>query len=250
MIINRIVNALRRQDWITVIIETLIVVLGVYLGVLLGNWNTERRDRALYDEAYNRMIVDLQDNVRMLEEISVGLEEPLRIAQRAIDDLRQCRTDEEAVKNVQAAFAPIGVTVRININTVSLDQFVSNETFLRFQPSSLRRQLLSLFHFLHSAQQNSEQVSNRQALATMELGLTQKGTLRYGDPGDVVSAILAGEPPSPELVRRRELKVSLGQACQDESFLNEFYSWEDNAYYQSVFSTMIATRLKVELETL
>ncbi|WP_370338886.1 hypothetical protein [Parvularcula marina] len=39
MILRRLTNALRRQDWVTVVIETLIVVFGVYLGLQVNNWN-------------------------------------------------------------------------------------------------------------------------------------------------------------------------------------------------------------------
>ncbi|BFM09657.1 DUF6090 family protein [Halioxenophilus aromaticivorans] len=39
MILQRLATAIRKQDWFTVVIETLIVVFGVYLGIQLGNWN-------------------------------------------------------------------------------------------------------------------------------------------------------------------------------------------------------------------
>ena len=42
MILRRLTTALRKQDWFTVVIETLIVVMGVYLGIQLGNWNAAR----------------------------------------------------------------------------------------------------------------------------------------------------------------------------------------------------------------
>ena len=40
MILRRITEAFRKQDWFTVAVETLIVVLGVFLGIQLGNWGT------------------------------------------------------------------------------------------------------------------------------------------------------------------------------------------------------------------
>jgi hypothetical protein len=47
MILQRISDAFRRQDWFTVTVETLIVVLGVFLGLQINNWNTGRSDRAV-----------------------------------------------------------------------------------------------------------------------------------------------------------------------------------------------------------
>ena len=42
MILRRITDAFRKQDWFTVGIETLIVVLGVFLGLQVNNWNAAR----------------------------------------------------------------------------------------------------------------------------------------------------------------------------------------------------------------
>tara|TARA_R110002094_G_scaffold106534_1_gene105048 strand:+ start:779 stop:1507 length:729 start_codon:yes stop_codon:yes gene_type:complete len=42
MILRRISTAFRKQDWFTVAVETLIVVLGVFLGLQVNNWNAER----------------------------------------------------------------------------------------------------------------------------------------------------------------------------------------------------------------
>jgi hypothetical protein len=51
MILRRITEHLVSQNWTAVAIEFLIVVLGVVLGIQIGNWNEARRDRqteALY----------------------------------------------------------------------------------------------------------------------------------------------------------------------------------------------------------
>ncbi len=45
MILRRIADAFRTQDWFTVLVETLIVVLGVYLGLQVNTWNDARIER-------------------------------------------------------------------------------------------------------------------------------------------------------------------------------------------------------------
>lgn len=42
MILQRFSVALRKQDWFTVIVETLIVVFGVFIGLQVNNWNENR----------------------------------------------------------------------------------------------------------------------------------------------------------------------------------------------------------------
>lgn len=46
MILRRFADAFRRQDWFTVTIETLMVVLGVFLGLQVNNWNEAAKARA------------------------------------------------------------------------------------------------------------------------------------------------------------------------------------------------------------
>lgn len=45
MILRRLANAIRKQDWFTVLIEMLIVVLGVFLGIQVSNWNEAQQER-------------------------------------------------------------------------------------------------------------------------------------------------------------------------------------------------------------
>lgn len=44
MILRRLTDSFRKQDWFTVAVETLIVVLGVFLGLQVNNWNAARND--------------------------------------------------------------------------------------------------------------------------------------------------------------------------------------------------------------
>lgn len=60
MILRRLTAALRKQDWVTVVIETLIVVLGVFLGIQLGNWNEARADRQKESVIEKRLLSDFE----------------------------------------------------------------------------------------------------------------------------------------------------------------------------------------------
>lgn len=63
MILRRLATALRKQDWVTVVIETLIVVLGVFLGLQLGNWNEARTDRQTETIMLARLASDFEQIV-------------------------------------------------------------------------------------------------------------------------------------------------------------------------------------------
>lgn len=47
MLLRRLADAFRQQDWLTVLVEIMIVVMGVFLGLQVNNWNEWRQDREL-----------------------------------------------------------------------------------------------------------------------------------------------------------------------------------------------------------
>jgi hypothetical protein len=55
MILRRIAEAFRRQDWFTVLIEIMIVVLGVFLDLQINNWNEAREKMARAETLAQRL---------------------------------------------------------------------------------------------------------------------------------------------------------------------------------------------------
>lgn len=71
MILRRLANAVRKQDWFTVVIETLIVVFGVFIGIQLGNWNEARTAEQRRDQIVQALATDLADSIYVMDEKQV-----------------------------------------------------------------------------------------------------------------------------------------------------------------------------------
>ncbi|MBI1391934.1 MAG: hypothetical protein GC152_04255 [Alphaproteobacteria bacterium] len=70
MILQRLATSIRKQDWFTVVIETLIVVFGVFIGLQVNNWNEARQNRTL-EQAYLAGIAsDLENDIDEIDEIA------------------------------------------------------------------------------------------------------------------------------------------------------------------------------------
>lgn len=46
MILRRLADALREQNWLTVVLEVFVVVVGILIGLQVDDWNERRKDRA------------------------------------------------------------------------------------------------------------------------------------------------------------------------------------------------------------
>jgi len=66
MILRRLAEALRNKDWFTIGIELIIVVVGVFLGIQVSNWNESRHAQERARGYLERIHVDLQDDIAEL----------------------------------------------------------------------------------------------------------------------------------------------------------------------------------------
>lgn len=82
MILRRLSTAVREQDWFTVLVETLIVVFGVFIGLQVNNWNAARQIHARQDAVLSQLANELDLSVeeadqriayqqRILEQIDI-----------------------------------------------------------------------------------------------------------------------------------------------------------------------------------
>jgi len=66
VIFNRIAQGIRKQDWFTAILELVILVIGIYIGLQVDDWVSERKDRqteTTYLELLARDVAELRQQV-------------------------------------------------------------------------------------------------------------------------------------------------------------------------------------------
>ncbi len=75
MILRRLAESLASQNWFTVLIEVLIVVVGIFIGLQVDDWNQARRDR-LEERVYlEELLEDFETNRLALIRSTSSLEE-------------------------------------------------------------------------------------------------------------------------------------------------------------------------------
>lgn len=66
MLLQRIAKSVKDQNWAVFVIELLVLVIGVFLGLQVDNWNEARIERNAVKTYYDRLIQDLRTNERGL----------------------------------------------------------------------------------------------------------------------------------------------------------------------------------------
>ena len=60
MLLRRVIEHVREQHWTAIVIDFLIVVIGVFVGIQVSNWNEDREARQRGAEFTERLRADLQ----------------------------------------------------------------------------------------------------------------------------------------------------------------------------------------------
>lgn len=98
MIVRRIANHLKQQHWTSVFIELVIVVLGVFIGLQVDNWNQARQDRALEKQYLQRLHVDIQRSIDRANYDIRDMRMQYRLDGDMLADLASCRLDNAGRK--------------------------------------------------------------------------------------------------------------------------------------------------------
>ena len=69
MILRRVIDRLRAHEWTGVVIELVIVVLGVFIGLQVSNWNEARKERSLEAVYLANIASDIRGDSAEMDEI-------------------------------------------------------------------------------------------------------------------------------------------------------------------------------------
>ena len=251
MLLRRVTKHIKDQNWFAVFLDFLIVVFGVYIGVQVGNWNENKLDSKDYNELLENVIIEMNNNLRRQQFVRQGVKEELPIIQQALEDLRACRTDENALKNVQAALIPLSAPYTLLFESTALKRLINHKDYVHNLTSNQRKQL----SLMHESSLYFKRFSDLQDEKTLDAFKNMNQVLRPGPlnvegPDEILKVILSDKPLSPPLHRIPMLMVSLEEACQNIDFLTGFYNWEAAAFNNSITAGRLDKLIRVNFETL
>lgn len=75
MILRRIAEGIKNQDWFIVVIEIFVVVIGIYIGLQVDDWNKARQDRA--------------EEMRVLQQLGIEVEAAIEAKNNVLTTSRE-----------------------------------------------------------------------------------------------------------------------------------------------------------------
>jgi hypothetical protein len=69
MVLTSLIRSFREHDWFAAFVELILLVAGIFLGFQLDRWNDQRLDQLRADEYRQQLIVDLQLEMKDLDQL-------------------------------------------------------------------------------------------------------------------------------------------------------------------------------------
>jgi len=150
MILRRLANALRRQDWFAALIELLIVVVGIFIGLQVDDWNQQRIERRLVHSFLENLRSEVSNNVMAYRERIDSYQRTMDLFESYFNHLADPSQPMPDVADLSAQLCRNGVMGHPQYDNSAYDEMVSTG-FLRQIPDDQLRELLRKYRARQSA---------------------------------------------------------------------------------------------------
>ena len=138
MILRRLATSIRKQDWFAVVIETLIVVMGVYLGLQANNWNEARRLEIKKTAAIERLRTEAEAIVSYFSQTSAAFETRNVARTQALRYLHSGDFEQAEAEESGITFLSVGAAPTVSPPRSVYDELISTGLFADVGDAQMR----------------------------------------------------------------------------------------------------------------
>jgi hypothetical protein len=220
MLLHRFARSLKDQNWTAILIEFALLVLGVFLGIQVANWNQARADRAEYKAALQRLASEIDTNIASLDAFDADIRKSLAMASHALTVLQSCVDSGENHRVVEEGLDIIRGSDGLHPRRNALDEMTSNPRLLAQQTPAERQRFSELLYYFDVLQRTADSAEQRPE----ESGMEDNPLLLVGAPYRSTSEYYGFTWNSTR--RRLALGVPVSDACRDNRLVKAFFNWE------------------------
>lgn len=230
---RRMSQYIKDQNWAAVALDFVIVVLGVFIGVQLGNFNDKLNEGQALTAMLNNLEAETQINIDIIDAMELKIQDALMIVEAGRNALEICRDDKDSQDAVTRAVNILANDYNPTFTTSSMDALADRESFNNQFSPDMRT---AFNQYLGRVNEEQDQLKTNFILLWQD-------HIIY-DPlvaGDIsVSIEETFSPPN----QPSTIVPSVQQACQSPSFKRRF---QLTAGFVYVFSLRLS-RLKQDIE--
>jgi hypothetical protein len=244
MLLRRITEHVKAQNWTAVALDFVIVVMGVFIGIQVSNWNATRSDARAYGDALDRLRGEIAANLKMLDAADNDLGAEAPIVRRAFDALETCSDDPDTRRAVNDGLKLISGSNGLEIRSSELEQLTSDPRLLAQQSAATRDRLSSLKHVSDMVERSARYFQDIpiESRAERIRGIRPGSRIEY-------EAMYLGFVY--EVSRRpRELDEPVSAACTSQDIAAALWLWDRMQSNLPIFVQIMRAEYEVTLKAL
>jgi hypothetical protein len=145
MILRRVVEHAKTQDWFAVTLDFFIVVIGVFVGIEVANWNQARQDRHEESRYYGQLLVDLRGDLETFSQAERLADRYDEAAQLVIDRLNGKAPPQASPGRMATAIHHAGFIYIPYTSRGTYDELVSTGNLRLLRNSQLKSEIANYY---------------------------------------------------------------------------------------------------------
>jgi len=212
MLLRRITQHVKDQNWIAVGIDFVIVVVGVFIGIQAANWNENQSNKAGLVASLERLDKEVSQNIELIETVLAYYEDGQEDLTQGRETLNSCAFSSEGQAALERLLFDLVEDVQPNFVTVALDQLASQARYQDLWSSQFQQ---SFGSYAGRLKEEHEQLTNHYD------NMWSHHVNRHPD----VTAVFPSDPVDLSDVYKGwafKLDKPFAEICTDASFRNRF----------------------------
>lgn len=144
MIFRRVKAHIEKENWFAVGVDFAIVVIGVFIGIQVANWNDVRKDKALERDYVLRLLEDVERSRSEIEATNRWLARQVDDERVLLDALEACAVMPDQQGTVVRALGALGKFEFAILDRQLIDQLRASGEFNLIQSQSVRAAINNL----------------------------------------------------------------------------------------------------------
>ncbi len=144
MIIRRLAGALREQNWFTVVMEVMIVVVGIFIGLQVDGWNEGRKKQQNIEAQLLRIADDAAVLLTETDRLIVGFDNRIARAQIALEVLDGTSLTEANTRTFERALDESYQLNEVEVDLPGLDILMNTGDIDQVADANVRTALFAL----------------------------------------------------------------------------------------------------------
>jgi hypothetical protein len=229
MLLRSVTKHVKDQNWFAVFVDFLIVVVGVFIGIQVANWNETQANKAGLERSLHRLDKEIELNVEIIDHILKYYDDSEALRTTARLALSNCDTTPENQQALEKSLYLFVEDIQPNFVTVVLEQLNRQDQYQdlfsnKFQDEFgvYTRVLKEEYEQLNSHYNNmwSHHINRHPSINAHFAGVIEKDWyFELAQPFEVV--------------------------CKDASFRNKFIN--TIGFFESIGTRLTKTKAKVEM---